>query len=298
MGWQAYHLTYRAVTPIALGAYRFGFIQRTRYYAPGWTLWGAITAQLTRAILPRAGGDDYETIGHFVKTNLPTSYAYILVDDEPAWPQYREGQFYYGPLSAAEFEARFVTSFGQTAIAPATFTAHTGTLHETELLSPRDQVGGEPVLWRFTLYVRQPWRNLPERLEGLEVQKVLDALEHLTLGGDRGYGFGRLVRGEIQGREDLGEGEWPRPLDWNPQERVLRAHVELKDLAGEEVRGRAEPVVRRLWQNDPGEGTWGPGQRRERHLLYAPGSRVERANWQPLVGPLGIWMTEGDHAPT
>ena len=117
MAWQAYHVTYRAQTPVALGAYRFGFIQRTRYYAPGWTLWGAITAQLTRALLPRATGDDYEEVGGFVAANLPTSYAYVLVEGQPAWPHYEEGQLRYGPLIAAEFEARFVASYGQTAVA-------------------------------------------------------------------------------------------------------------------------------------------------------------------------------------
>jgi len=325
MAWQAYHLTYRAVSPVALGAYRFGFIQRTRYYAPGWTLWGAITAQLTRAALPRATGDDYEEVGRFVAANLPTSYAYVLVDGKPAWPNYEQGQLRYGPLTVAEFESCFVASYGQTAVAPATLTAATGTLHETEMLAARDNLSGEPVYWQFTLYTRQPWRDppwgrlsslpvqdanefalpplpdaatrcgpTPPAQANLTVQDVLTALESLTLGGDRGYGFGRLERVDVQGPEDAGDGPWPLPLDWDTS-CTLRAHLPLEALPGKTVRGRAEPISRRLWQNDPAGGPWGPGQRRKVHLLYAPGSRVEEPGWQPAVGPLGIWLRT-DHA--
>lgn len=292
MAWQAYHVTYRAQTPVALGAYRFGFIQRTRYYAPGWTLWGAITAQLTRALLPRATGDDYEEVGGFVAANLPTSYAYVLVEGQPAWPHYEEGQLRYGPLIAAEFEARFVASYGQTAVAPATLTAHTGTLHETEMLSARDHLNGTPVRWGFTLYLRQPWQEPPSVRAAPTVKEVLAALESLTLGADRGYGFGRLVRVDTQGPAEAGDGAWPLPLDWDDSH-TLRAHLPLEALSGEAVCGRAEPISRRLWQNDPAAGSWGPGQRRKVHLLYAPGSRVEKEDWQPVVGPLGIWLGHG-----
>ncbi len=325
MTWEAYTLTYQAQSPVSLGAYRFGFIQRTRYYAPGWTLWGAITAQLTRAALSRATGDDYETMGRFVAANLPTSYAYVLVDGEPAWPHYDEqGQLCYGPLTAAEFESRFVASYGQTAVAPGTLTAHTGTLHETEMLSARDHLSGEPVHWQVTLYVCQPWQTpfppqvggdrggaafpptvggdregaaFPPRVGGDRggaeweptVPEVLDSLKILTLGADRGYGFGRLRQVKKEVPKEAGDGPWPRPLDWDGS-RTLRAHLPLGALPGRRVRGRAEPISRRLWQNDPAEGPWGPGQRREVHLLYAPGSRVKEPGWQPAVGPLGIWL--------
>lgn len=298
MSWQAYTLTYRAASPVALGAYKFGFIQRTRYYAPGWTLWGAITAQLTRAAFAGAAGDDYETVGRFVADNLPTSYAYILVGGQPACPNYRAGQLCYGELTAAAFESRFVTSFGQTAMAPATLTAHTNTLHETELLSPYDLGSdplhsGEPVRWQFTLYARQPWQNAPAALDGKSVQDVIAVLDPLILGGERGYGFGRLVQTDCAPAQPCGGAEWPTPLDWCAETKTLRAHVEIDTLKGLAIAvyGQIEPVARRLWQNEvKQDGAWGPGQRRKVHRLYVPGSRIE-GEWTPAVGPLGLWQT-------
>ncbi len=295
--WQAYGLTYKAQSPVLLGRHPLGFIQRTRYYAPGWTLWGAITAQLTRACLPKATGKDYEAVGRFVAENLPTSYAFILVDGKPTWPDFIDGRLHYGPLAAAEFEARFVTSWGQTAVAPGSLTAQTGTLHETEALTAHDLVSGERVRWRFTLYVRQPWQGVGSTLKDLKLEDVLAALKSLTLGADRGYGLGRLEReGESELQPVKGR-EWPRPVEWDPAERVLRAHVPLEDIPGEAVQGRAEPIPWRWWQNSPSKDGWGPGQLRDLQLFYRPGSQVELETWEPVVGPRGIWSKKRSDAP-
>jgi len=289
MGWEAYILTYRARSPVLLGDHPYGFIQRTRLYAAGWTLWGAITARLTRALLPRAGGAEYEAVGAFVAENLRTSYAFLLVDGRRAFLHYVEGRLHYGPLPAAAFEARFLASLGQTAVAPATLTAHTGTLHETEVLTARDPLTGQAVRWQFPLYIRHPWQDLPTSLAGLGTDGVLSALSELSLGADRGYGLGLLaLEGEPDGPHPVGGDTGPRPLEWDPQERVLYAHVPLDALPGDRVRGQAEPVPWRWWENDPG-GPWGPGQRAQVQLFYAPGSVVEALEWQPAVGPYGIW---------
>ncbi len=290
MGWQTYTLTYRARSPVLLGDHPYGFIQRTRLYAPGWTLWGAITARLTRALLPRAAGPDYEAVGTFVAENLRTSYAFLLVDEQRAAPRYAAGRLHYGPLPAADFEARFLASLGQTAVAPATLSAHTGALHETEVLTSHDPVTGEAVRWQFALYAQQPWRDLPASLDGLTTGDVLFALSELSLGADRGYGLGRMtLEGAADGPHPVeGEETGPCPLEWDPQGRTLAAHAPLDALPGDRVRGRAESIPWRWWQNDPG-GAWGPGQRSQVRLFYVPGSIVEAQGWQPVVGPYGIW---------
>lgn len=299
MGWKACTLTYRAVAPVLLGGSRMGFIQRTRYFAPGWTLWGAITAQLTRACLSEATGADYEAVGEFVRQNLPTSYASILADGQSAMPEHKDGKLCYGPLPAAEFEARFVTSLGQTGVAPSTATAETASLHETEALSAHDRTSGDRTLWQFTLYARGKWQGLPAQLTGLDEDKILAALETLTLGADRGYGLGLLKREGATTWQSADGDAWPQPLDWDAEGRILRAHVLLSELSGDKVRGRAEAVPLRWWKNDPGppatkgrerETSWGPGQRRQVRLFYAPGSVVELDGWRPVVGPMGIWQ--------
>jgi hypothetical protein len=295
MTWQAYALTYRARASVLLGGPRLGFIQRTRFYAPGWTLWGAITARLTRARLEQAEGDDYETVGRFVMDELPTSYAHVLVGDEPARPRYdRRGRLCYGPLPAAAFEARFVASLGQTAVAPATLTAESGALHETEVLTAHDRETGEPTRWRFTLYALDAWHECPPLLQGLTLQDVLDALAALTLGADRGCGLGRLELEDVEGPLEAGDGPRPRPLAWArraPERRTLNAHVPLEDLTGDHVRGRVVAIPWRWWQNDAGDA-WGPGQKRQVRRFYAPGSQVELDGWAPVIGPRGIWQGE------
>jgi len=293
MAWEAYVLTYRAMTPIALGAYRFGFIQRTRYYAPGWTLWGAITAQLTRAIFPKATGKTYQEVGSFVRKNLPTSWAYILTDEKPACPQYEEGQLCYGSLSAAEFEARFLASCGQTAVAPGSLTAHSGTLHETEALAAYER-DGKPVRWQFTLYMRKPWTNPPRCPHDLTEERIVESLKYLSIGGDRRYGLGRLQQEEAPVLQEAGERDRPVPSEWHPKSRVLRAHMPFEDVPGEMVQGRLEAIPWRWWQNKPG-GAWGPGQKREVRCLYTPGSKIkEGLAGHPVVGEYGIWHWQGE----
>jgi len=299
MGWQAITLTYRARAPLLLGDHKLGFIQRTRYYIPGWTLWGALTATLTRACFPQADGARYEAVGAWVEQNLLTSYAYLLVGDELAAPRFQDGGWYYGPLPAAQFEARFVTSLGQTAIAPGSLTAETNTLHETEALSAYDLATGQPAQWRFTLY-RRVGEPASQRegatLAALPPAELLAALRTLTVGADRSAGLGRLEQEPAGAWEDVAGDAWPVPLDWEPApgERVLRAHVRVDTLPGDQVRGRVEAIPWRRWQNTPdADGlSWGPGQQQSVARCYIPGDEVT-GDWQPVIGPYGRWQTAG-----
>lgn len=303
MTWVAYTLTYTAQSPLLVGDFSLGFIQRTRLYIPGWTLWGALTARLTRTLLPQASGGDYEAIGALVRDNLPTSYAGILVGDDPrpALPHFAAGQGWRcGPLPLAEFEARFLTSAGQTALAPSAQTAADQSLHETEVLSARDALSGQRVRWQFDLYLRRPFQNLPSGLapDGLET-RILAALSELTLGANRGSGLGRLTLTGGPGQAHTVSGDaWPLVQDdWNADGcGNLRAHVALATLPTGSVRGQLERIPRRLWKNqvDPDGKSWGPGQHQTSAVFYLPGSQVTRRDWQPQIGPLGVWQTRED----
>lgn len=298
MAWQAITLTYRALAPVLLGGERLGFIERTRTYAPGWTLWGAITATLARATADRATPPDYQAVGRFVARNLPTSYAFVVVDGQAAAPHEAGGTTYYGPLSQAAFEARFLDSLGQTAVAPATMTADVATLHEAEALCARARDTGDPTRWRFTLYVRDPWDSAPPALAGVRAGDLPDLLAALTLGADRGCGLGRLALCDVVRRAAAGDA-WPYDLDARsgdtagPEAPItLRAHVR-RDVApdGADVRGALVAVPWRWWANDR-DDAWGPGQRREVHLFYAPGGQILGAPGRPLIGAYGLWQWE------
>ncbi len=294
MSWQAVTLTYRARSPLLLGRYPLGFIQRTRTFIPGWTLWGALTATLTRACFPQADGARYEAVGAWVEHNLLTSYAYLLVEGGLAAPHFRDGGWYYGPLPATQFEARFVTSLGQTAVAPGSLTAETNTLHETETLSPYDLATGEPARWRFTLYQRgseEVSQSEDEVLAALTPEALLAALRTLVVGADRSAGLGRLELETAGAWQAVAGNAWPVPLDRDGP--TLRAHVRVADLDGNQVRGRAEVIPWRWWKNtpDPDGRSWGPGQQQSVQCCYVPGCEVAD-DWQPVVGPWGFWQAQ------
>lgn len=291
--WQAYTLTYRAESAVLLGRALLGMIQRTRYYAPGWTLWGSITARLTRTLLNGATGAEYESVGAFVRDNLATSYAWVLADGEPSYPHYVAGRLYYGSLPAAEFEERYISSLGKTAVEPATMAAARGSLHETEVISGADLKMGEPTRWRWTLYVRQPWLSQPACLpEDLTVGQVLDALRSLSMGAEQSYGLGRLTREGDPTVADVGTEARPRPVMWQASA-PIRAHARLGQ-DGPEVRGYWELVELRHWLNGNQAKAWGPGQKRLVEALCAPGGEITDKAWQPEIGPYGIWEKAKD----
>lgn len=294
MTWQAWKLTYQALSPTLVGGLRFGFIQRTRYYVPGWTLWGAITAALTRAFYTQADAKKYQCVGSFVEQDLLTSYAGILLDGEPALPHWGdEGRLKMGTLGLPQFEARFIRSSGQVGLEPATQTAAQGQLHETEVIVDFDPQTRTRVQWQFTLYLRDGALAAMNWTE----DEVRQAIRQLSVGGDRTYGLGSWLASDPPAREPVSGDAWPIPLDWNPEEKIMRAHVPVEELQGIEVYGRAETISRLVWQNAE-TGPWGPGQRIETGTYYLPGCYLKEGDWQPIIGPKGIWLRASNDAQT
>lgn len=294
MTWHAWKLTYRAMSPILIGDQLFGSIQRTRLYIPSWTLWGAITARLTRAWFSSATANEYDQIGKFVANNILTSYAGIRIgeNDEGALPNFN-GKWKMGIISQPEFERAYLSSIGHTAVAPGTMTSEPGALHETEALMPFDH-SGKPVFWQFSLYIRQPWDSSGQDLLQKTMADVMTVVENLVVGAERGYGFGHLKivpRRDIHNPVKILNQDWPEPNDW--RDSILRAHVPVDDLKGIVVEGKTEWITRRLHQMDLDTGAWGPGQKIETREYYCPGCRIKNGEWRPTVGPYGLWRKEG-----
>lgn len=311
VGWKIYKLTYRAHSPVLLGDHPLGFIQRTRWFIPGWTMWGAITARLTRQFWQKASPTEYQQMGSFVENNILTSYAGILIDNEIALPHFKNGEWMMGAHTFQQFEARFLASGGHSAIQPGSLTAETGSLHEKEVLAAYDKKNGKPVLWGVYLYVHDEWAF------GLEAQhafqnldwipdEVPGLLETLFVGADIDDGLGILKQDpSAENNKQVGSSslEWPRPEDWKPwvekdkQYGILCAHVPMKELESNDlsVYGQWETITRRIWRNVNDTKGWGPGQQIETQCYCCPGSITVSAGWQPVVGPKGIWMKEKEH---
>jgi len=147
-----YQVVLKAQSPIHIGFGRLGYIQRTRHYLPGKSLWGAVTEALTNSLFDNPQFEspqypDYIAIGDIIKENFKFSYFYITLNakdlSKKLIPNLKSNPPGYGltdsskePLfSQMEFESTFISGFGSTAIKPDSQSAEEETLHAMEFLN-------------------------------------------------------------------------------------------------------------------------------------------------------------------
>lgn len=198
MSWEAFQLTFRMKSPLHSGYARVGNIQRTRLYVTGRMLWGAFVSQIART----QNSTDYLQIGNEVEEYLRTSYLFPCLDpggEQPILPQIQNYEAGYrvgnACLKASQIERWLITSYVSTAMDINRLAAGEGSLHEVELISHRflcavseDNVRltvGDPVYLTGVFFLSE---NAPDTIKNYWKQ----AVEHFQVGGERGYGFGRL----------------------------------------------------------------------------------------------------------
>ncbi len=290
MAWNAYRLELTLHGPLHIGWRVLGNVQFTRPYVPVRTLWGAVTARLTRQS-PCPTAQDYAHTGAEVENWLAFTYAYLLDDGRALYPVYTDGTVVYGPgaMSAEEFSWRFLATYASTALNYPESSAHIGSLHEVEHLAPwprtaTGRLAKQPIQLLGYIFVDQ---TCPA---GWWAQ-VQVALAEFRLGGEGRYGFGH-VTGRLH---PLAASErlfglyevdlsGSRPAVLLSGEVVLLAHTPA--VGGLEVlAGELEPLVGRNWHPQRGAG---------RELVavasdcLAPGSRV-RGLQRAEIGPNGLW---------
>lgn len=141
MTWQCCELKYRAKSPIHIGyGSKLGIINRTRYYIPGKTMWGAVTAKLGQEIK----NPDFKDLGNLVRKNLIFSYFFIH-NKELLAPKFTKTGLKYGSKSQAKFEQKFITSYASTAVEKESGTAEDGSLHEVELIKNTVKNGDDEI---------------------------------------------------------------------------------------------------------------------------------------------------------
>jgi hypothetical protein len=247
-------------------------VQQTRPYVTGRTLWGALTARLTRDL--GGSGDDYAAVGRQVDAELAFTYLYPSArpDSVPLWPW---------PEMWSDFAWAFLGSYGSSALESA-HSAEPGSLHETEFISPctRD---GQPV--HLVGYVferdncRLDWRS---------------SLDRGQLGGERTYGWGRV---RLEGaREATTDTRFGYALERREGRPVLRALPDVRLLAHTRVGtssriGTIEPLVGR--DTHTGTGSFGESPSTA-EICWVPGSMAvegeafrikEKGIWEPVSGP-------------
>ncbi len=310
MAWNCYELIYRALSPVHIGYRKLGIIQRTRYYIPGRNLWGAITANLTRTCYSQPGNKEYKNVGKFVKENVIASYFYPQTGEAGSYyPHFTEEGLRFDSkdgkvLTAAQFEARFISSFAQTALTASNLTAEEATLHETEFLSNCTETAtppGQQVFFHGTLYIKQGTRgDYPTQVKSLDDKQILGQISEIFVGGERAYGFGRLrLEGGMPKQLKTGDklfGSYELILDQKfpvikvPKGEVFPAHVVADGVTAV---GEAEPLVSREWESDPKRSPKGAGQRLSfLSVCWVPGSVAQR-DLKVEVSDFGILTIKG-----
>lgn len=278
MSWQTYPLTFRLLNPLHVGYRKVGNLQQTRGYVTGKMLWAALTARLTRDVLPAAAGADYARIGATVNDQFRFSYLYPAFD--------LAGPVCHPWADEATFAYRFLDSYASTALDYDRQSAAEGLLHEVEFICPhaRPLADEEPpqVYLSGRLYVRE---ELDAELGAWKI-----ALSRLQIGGERGYGWGRLeLLSDLSAPQETG---LPTPLVRLGEGETIMAHALAAStadrLAVAGVQGPVEPLVGWERDNRTDRAADKPWRISEALICYAPGS-VVTADAVFAIGPDGIW---------
>ena len=321
MPWKCYELEYKAKSAIHIGyGTQLGIVSRTRYYIPGKTVWGAVTAALSRRIMENYDAEIYRKIGEFVKHHLIFGYFYPLKEGDVLYPNYTEEGFGYGNkvggefvMTKEEFEKEFISSYISTALDKNSMTAEEGSLHEFELISPVEFVGylftnlekGQgSAIYGLPIFVKEVSNDeIRVEIKGKEIE-VFEAIREIQVGGERIYGFGKLELTGIEEKEDMvslygsemvvnlkGTSTPIISVSGEPDSGYLSlAHVNIQNqgFTGIGIRGDIEPLVGREWDNERGKGA---GQKiSDVKICLTPGTRFSLKEGEEIrVGDFGIW---------
>ncbi len=274
MAWTAYQVSFRLLSPMHIGWRKLGNLQQTRPYVTGRSLWGSLTARLTREL----GGSNYRDIGEEVDDQLAFTYFYpfALPNGASAWSWPDQWDKFVWPWSDLwdEFAWTFLGSYASTALQNGR-NAETGSLHETEFIAPSTREGQQVYLIGYIF--KKDTCNL----------KWKSALCKLQLGGERGYGWGRLHRVDC---EAINNGKCfdydlsctgDRPKITVPKGKELLAHTKAVGYA--DVMGTIEPLVGRM-TNDTGFGR----TLSNAEICWVPGGKVKKNRTFQIIEK-GIW---------
>jgi hypothetical protein len=273
MTWHGKKVVLRLLSPMHIGRNKLGNLQLTRGYVTGRVLWGALTQQLTRLVAkgPATDSPAYCRMGKRVKKELAYTYFYPTRDPGGAvdlWPW------------DARYARRFLGTYASTALSYPSNSAAEGLLHEVEFISPNDLIDGAPVYLSGYVFVRDggpPW------------EKVLSRIQ---LGGERGYGWGRvrLVEAPRLKKCEKLFGMYAYKLDGDRPslesegEATLLAHTCAPEGDSHDLRGEMEPLVGRETRARGRSGQY----LSEAAICYTPGSR-SKSGHKYAIEAHGIW---------
>jgi hypothetical protein len=280
MTWQCYTLAFRLLSPLHIGYRKVSNLQQTRGYVPGKVLWAALTSRLTRETIAGPKGDDYKKMGEKVNDHFRFTYLY------PALGLAAPSCYPWDD----DFAYRFLSSYASTALNYDQQAADQGSLHEVEFIRPYARpLNGEEapqVYLSGNLYVKEA-ANSDDKLKYWQ-----EAFNHIQLGGERGYGWGRvqLYPDSLKLIED---GLDEPKVKYKADENIL-AHALAVDEKGRkvvtDVTGPVEPLVG--WERDNDSKNARAWRISPQALIcYAPGAKVTAGEVTLTIGNYGILET-------
>ncbi len=287
MIWIAYRVTWRLLAPMHIGWRKLGNLQQTRPYVTGRSLWGALTARLTREL----GNTSYKSVGGLVDEDIRFTYLYPSVDMNKVelWPWSKPKSENTSKNENEDqwekFAWQFLGSYASTALQDGR-SAEANSLHETEFIAPytRDRQpntgDAQPVYLVGYIFVKKDCQ--------LDWQPALDKIQ---LGGERSYGWGRIRLEQCKPVEDnkCFDGNYSlicaedTPRITVSEDAVLLAHTDAKDF-NNVSNGTIEPLVGRETGDVAGFGkTHSSAQ-----ICWTPGSTVNKEKTFQIQAR-GIW---------
>lgn len=262
MSWQKYDLVFRLQSPLHIGWRKTSNLMQTRGYVMGKNLWAALTARLTCQTGEGDNGQAYVETGKAVQTCFRFSYLYPALKRKNNERENNDGYEIWYPWCEG-FDYLFLNSYTSTAVDSTTKSATEGLLHDTEYVAPfarNDDPftrNDAPVYLKGYCYVQNT-----ESVQGWQ-----KALGKLQVGGERGYGWGRLKL--MEGYPQPTGEPTDKPISEIINGRVT-AHLKADSATG--VTGPIEPLLG--WQRNNEKDRRSKWHLSQAMVCYEPGSSV------------------------
>ncbi|KUK78012.1 MAG: RAMP superfamily protein [Mesotoga prima] len=273
MCWRLYRVTLELLSPMHIGWRKIGNLKQTRYYIPGRTLWGALTARLARDY----EGFDYRKTGIDVDKFLRFSYFY---------PSDNEERITLFPWeSEDEFEWKFIGSTVNTALDLGKKIADEGSLHETEYIAPKARDRKKVYLVGYIFEHKDCGLNWKA------------ALTNLQIGGERTYGWGRVGINESKGCAQIAHIDldgYDIELDReSPEIRLSESYSAIShvlaenQIDGSASSGNIEPLIGLETTKEERFGA----EISAAQICWTPGTKFSKDHTF-LIGEKGIWKSK------
>ena len=282
MSFVHYRVVLKLLTPLHIGKRKYRNLMETREYVPSRTLWGALTARITRDYF-NGDANKYEIVGEVLNQNLRFGYL---------WPSL-DGESPYFPWEHDDFD--YLLKFGYMG-QPIDYdkkSTEEGQLHEVEFIGPKTRKGDQ-VYFIGDLWIKEDIHSkdggggikITINSKDILLQNVFDTLQ---LGGERAYGWGRVKRRvKCPSLKKLENAKAPGEIDFENGEEVVikfkrgdRITAHALAVNSSYISGEIEPLsAYRLTKENKWKLISPP-------ICFVPGSKINE-DCKMVIGSSGI----------